>query len=122
MREKLPDKWTSLSCWDHLPLGEYQRFKTTLHALHRGVKRLEIDVLACRLFALLHASLPGVPDLPTLRHILVRHLSSMQGMRAENTDDFQGRLPLRPRDRRRGKRACPLIRNQAQPDIEGRRI
>ena len=30
-------------------------------------------------FALLHASLPGVPDLPTLRHILVRHLSSMQG-------------------------------------------
>ena len=76
-------------------------------------------MLACRL----HASLPGVPDLPTLRHILIRRLSSMQGMRAENTtDDFQGRLPLRPRDRRRGKRACPLIRNQAQPDIEGRRI
>ena len=30
-------------------------------------------------FALLHASLPGVPDLSTLRHILIRHLSSMQG-------------------------------------------
>ena len=41
--------------------------------------RQEAKMLACRLFALLHASLPGVPDLPTLRHILVRHLSSMQG-------------------------------------------
>lgn len=41
--------------------------------------RQEAKLLACRLFALLHASLPGVPDLPTLRHILVRHLSSMQG-------------------------------------------
>ena len=41
--------------------------------------RQEAKLLACRLFALLHASLPGVPDLSTLRHILVRHLSSMQG-------------------------------------------
>lgn len=41
--------------------------------------RQEAKLLACRLFALLHASLPGVPDLPTLRHILIRHLSSMQG-------------------------------------------
>lgn len=41
--------------------------------------RQEAKMLACRLFALLHASLPSVPDLPTLRHILVRHLSSMQG-------------------------------------------
>lgn len=41
--------------------------------------RQEAKLLACQLFALLHASLPGVPDLPTLRHILVRHLSSMQG-------------------------------------------
>ena len=41
--------------------------------------RQEAKLLACRLFALLHASLPGVPDLPTLRHILIQHLSSMQG-------------------------------------------
>ena len=41
--------------------------------------RQEAKLLACRLFALLHASLPGVPNLPTLRHILIRHLSSMQG-------------------------------------------
>ena len=41
--------------------------------------RQEAKLLACRLFALLHASLPDVPDLPTLRHILVRHLSAMQG-------------------------------------------
>ena len=41
--------------------------------------RQEAKLLACQLFALLHASLPGVPDLPTLRHILVRHLSSIQG-------------------------------------------
>lgn len=41
--------------------------------------RQEAKLLACRLFALLHASLPGVPDLPTLRHILIRHLFSMQG-------------------------------------------
>lgn len=41
--------------------------------------RQEAKLLACQLFALLHASLPGVPDLPTLRHILIRHLSSMQG-------------------------------------------
>ena len=39
--------------------------------------RQEAKLLACRLFALLHASLPGVPDLPTLRHILIRHLSSI---------------------------------------------
>ena len=44
-------------------------------------------MLACQLFALLHVSLPGVPDLSTLRHILVRHLSSVQGKGAENTDD-----------------------------------
>lgn len=41
--------------------------------------RQEAKLLACQLFALLHASLPGVPNLPTLRHILIRHLSSMQG-------------------------------------------
>ena len=41
--------------------------------------RQEAKMLACQLFALLYASLPGVPDLPTLRHILVRHLSSIQG-------------------------------------------
>lgn len=41
--------------------------------------RQEAKMLACQLFALLLASLPGVPDLPTLRHILIRHLSSMQG-------------------------------------------
>lgn len=32
--------------------------------------RQEAKMLACQLFALLHASLPGVPDLPTLRDIL----------------------------------------------------
>lgn len=41
--------------------------------------RQEAKMLACQLFALLHASLPGVPDLPTLRDILVRHLSAIQG-------------------------------------------
>lgn len=41
--------------------------------------RQEAKLLACQLFALLHASLPGVPNLPTLRYILIRHLSSMQG-------------------------------------------
>ncbi len=41
--------------------------------------RQEAKLLACQLFALLHASLPSVPDLPALRHILIRHLSSMQG-------------------------------------------
>ena len=41
--------------------------------------RQEAKLLACQLFALLHASLPGVPDLPTLRDILIQHLSSMQG-------------------------------------------
>ena len=41
--------------------------------------RQEAKLLASQLFALLHASLPGVPDLPTLRHILVRHLSAVQG-------------------------------------------
>ena len=41
--------------------------------------RQEAKLLACQLFALLHTSLPDVPDLPTLRHILVRHLSSIQG-------------------------------------------
>lgn len=41
--------------------------------------RQEAKLLACQLFALLHTSLPDVPDLPTLRHILVRHLSVVQG-------------------------------------------
>lgn len=41
--------------------------------------RQEAKLLACQLFALMHASLPSVPDLPALRHILIRHLSSMQG-------------------------------------------
>ncbi|WP_303951954.1 DUF6538 domain-containing protein [Desulfovibrio piger] len=41
--------------------------------------RQEAKLLACQLFALLHASLPGVPNLHTLRHILVQHLSSIQG-------------------------------------------
>lgn len=41
--------------------------------------RQEAKLLACQLFALLHASLPGVPNLPTLRHILIQHLSSLQG-------------------------------------------
>ncbi|WP_415992438.1 DUF6538 domain-containing protein [Desulfovibrio piger] len=58
--------------------------------------RQEAKLLACRLFALLHASLPGVPDLPTLRHILIRHLSSMQGKKGREYGDFQGRLPLCP--------------------------
>ena len=58
--------------------------------------RQEAKLLACRLFALLHASLPGVPDLPTLRHILVRHLSSMQGKGGSEYGDFQCRLPLCP--------------------------
>ena len=31
--------------------------------------RQEAKLLACRLFALLHASLPGVPVFPTLRHV-----------------------------------------------------
>lgn len=57
--------------------------------------RQEAKLLACRLFALLHASLPGVPDLPTLRYILIRYLSSMQGKEGRE-DDFQGRLPLCP--------------------------
>ena len=83
--------------------------------------RQEAKLLACRLFALLHASLPGVPDLSTLRHILVRHLSSMQGKEG-GEDDFQGRLPLRPHGRKIEKRACRPIRNQAQPDIGERRI
>lgn len=47
--------------------------------------RQEAKLLACQLFALLHASLPGVPDLPTLRHILVRHLSSIQGKEGRET-------------------------------------
>ena len=51
--------------------------------------RQEAKLLACQLFALLHASLPGVPDLPTLRHILIRHLSSMQGKKGRE----YGRLP-----------------------------
>lgn len=68
--------------------------------------RQEAKLLACQLFALLHASLPGVPDLPTLRHILIRHLSSMQGKEG-GEDDFQGRLPLRPHGRKIEKRACP---------------
>lgn len=83
--------------------------------------RQEAKMLACRLFALLHASLPSVPDLPTLRHILVRHLSSMQGKEG-GEDDFQSRLPLRPRDRRIEKEPARPIRNQAQPDIEERQI
>ena len=41
--------------------------------------RQEAKMLASQLFALLHASLPGVPDLHTLRHILVQHLSVVQG-------------------------------------------
>lgn len=40
-------------------------------------------------FALLHASLPGIPDLPALWHILVRHLFSMQGKGGRE----YGRLP-----------------------------
>ena len=51
--------------------------------------RQEAKLLACQLFTLLHASLPGVPDLPTLRHILIRHLSFMQGKKGRE----YGRLP-----------------------------
>lgn len=51
--------------------------------------RQEAKLLACQLFALLHTSLPDVPDLPTLRHILVRHLSSIQG---KDVSEY-GRLP-----------------------------
>ncbi|MFR9013715.1 DUF6538 domain-containing protein [Desulfovibrio piger] len=51
--------------------------------------RQEAKLLACQLFALLHTSLPGVPDLPTLRHILIQHLSSMQGKGGRE----YGRLP-----------------------------
>lgn len=60
--------------------------------------RQEAKLLACRLFALLHASLPGVPDLPTLRHILIRHLSSMQG---KDVSEYGKRGP--------GKRLCPAL-------------
>ena len=84
--------------------------------------RQEAKMLACQLFALLHASLPGVPDLPTLRHILVRHLSSMQG---KDVSEY-GRLPRPssspPRGRRIEKEPVRPIRNQAQPDIGERRI
>lgn len=84
--------------------------------------RQEAKLLACRLFALLHASLPGVPDLPTLRHILIRHLSSMQG---KDVREY-GRLPRPssspPRGRRIEKEPVRPIRNQAQPDIGERRI
>ena len=84
--------------------------------------RQEAKLLACQLFALLHTSLPGVPDLPTLRHILVRHLSSMQG---KDVREY-GRLPRPssspPRGRRIEKEPVRPIRNQAQPDIGERRI
>lgn len=56
----------------------------------------EAKLLACRLFALLHASLPGVPDLPTLRHILVRHLSSMQGKDVSPPDSTDKNVLLFP--------------------------
>ncbi len=58
--------------------------------------RQEAKLLACRLFALLHASLPGVPDLPTLRHILVRHLSSMQGKDVSPPDSTDKNVLLFP--------------------------
>ena len=61
--------------------------------------RQEAKLLACQLFALLHASLPGVPDL----RIFPRCGISLSGIclpcrerMSVNTDDFQGRLPLRP--------------------------
>lgn len=60
--------------------------------------RQEAQMLACRLFALLHASLPGVPDLPTLWHILVRHLSSIQG---KDVSEYGKRGPE--------KRLCPAL-------------
>ena len=47
--------------------------------------RQEAKLLACQLFALLYASLPGVPDLPTLRHILIQHLSSRLGKEDRET-------------------------------------
>ena len=62
--------------------------------------RQEAKLLACQLFALLYASLPGVPDLPTLRHILVRHLSSMQG---KDVREY-GRLPRPSSSPPRGRR------------------
>lgn len=68
--------------------------------------RQEAKLLACRLFALLHASLPGVPDLPTLRHILVRHLSSMQGKEGRECGRLQGRPSSPPSWQKDRKRAC----------------
>lgn len=55
--------------------------------------RQEAKLLACQLFALLHASLPGVPDLPTLRHILIQHLSSMQGKDVSPPDSADKKRP-----------------------------
>lgn len=68
--------------------------------------RQEAKLLACRLFALLHASLPGVPNLHTLRHILVRHLSSMQGKEGRECGRFQGRPSSPPSWQKDRKRAC----------------
>lgn len=63
-----------------LPAADKKRLGNAEIRLSLGTCfRQEAKLLACRLFTLLHASLPGVPDLPTLRHILVRHLSSIQG-------------------------------------------
>ena len=54
--------------------------------------RQEANILACQLFALLHASLPDVPDFPTLRHILIQHLSSMQGRDVSEYGRLRSRL------------------------------
>lgn len=63
-----------------LPAAAKKRLGNTEIRLSLGTCfRQEAKMLACQLFALLHASLPGVPDLPTLRHILVQHLSVVQG-------------------------------------------
>lgn len=90
-----------------LPAAAKKRLGNAERRLSLGTCfRQEAKLLACRLFALLHASLPGVPDLSTLRHILVRHLSSMQGKEG-GEDDFQGRLPLRPHGRKIREKSLP---------------
>ena len=83
--------------------------------------RQEAKLLACRLFALLHASLPGVPDLPTLRHILIQHLSSMQGKDvAPQTVPTKNVLPPFSSGRRTTGDVVParrIIQNREQRDI-----
>lgn len=82
--------------------------------------RQEAKLLACRLFALLHASLPGVPDLPTLRHILIQHLSSMQGKDVSPPDSADKKRPPFSSGRRTTGDVVParrIIQNREQRDI-----